>query len=147
MTLSNASKYKSYFTVDSKKGTVKTTVTSKTKIKKTVPVKLVLDGRSYTINVRINIPAPKVTIRKKDLGNSYRYTFKYNIKGATKVKVRCKEINANALFDKYLSKSKSNKDSYVTCAKSKLSKYKNKLTFTVTAYYGKNVSQTFKIRK
>ena len=147
VTVSNASKYKKYFAVDSKKGTVKTTVTAKTKIKKSIPVKLVLNGNTYTVNVKIKIPAPKVTISKKDLGNSYRYTFKYNIKGATKIKVRCKEINANTLFDKYLSKSKSNKDSYVICAKNKMKKYKNKLTFTITAYYGKNISETYEIRK
>lgn len=147
VTVSNASKYKKYFAVDSKKGIVKTTVTAKTKIKKSIPVKLVLIGKTYTVDVKIKIPAPKVTISKKDLGNSYRYTFKYNIKGATKIKVRCKEINANTLFDKYLSKSKSNKDSYVICAKNKMKKYKNKLTFTITAYYGKNISKTYKIRK
>lgn len=147
VTVSNASKYKKYFAVDSKKGIVKTTVTAKTKIKKSIPVKLVLNGKTYTVDVKIKIPAPKVTISKKDLGNSYRYTFKYNIKGATKIKVRCKEINANTLFDKYLSKSKSNKDSYVICAKNKMKKYKNKLTFTITAYYGKNISKTYKIRK
>ena len=79
--------------------------------------------RTYTVKVKIKIPAPKTKefkISKKNGKDSFgkfcRYTFKYNIKGASKIQVRVvnakktgKEKSINKTFDKYVKKPKSNK--------------------------------------
>ena len=146
ITLANAEKYKSYFTLDTKTGKIKTSVKklSKVKIKKTIPVKVTVDGKTYNVNVKLKIAAPKILIKKQSIGDSYRYSFKYNIKDATKIKVRTKNIKANKqVLDRYLKNPKSNAESYVEFPKEKVKKVK----FTINAYYGKNVSETRTITK
>ena len=155
MTLPSASKYKKYLTINSKTGTIKTKKYYKQKIKSSIPVKVTtLAGKTYTVNVKIVIPAPKVTIKKELIRyhgqEVYKYTFKYNIKNADKIQVRLKKggnSSINKELDTYVSKSKSNKESYIMFKKSTMKKLKNKITFKIVAYYGKNKSAKKEITK
>ncbi len=146
ITLANAKKYKNYFTLDTKTGTIKTSTKklSKVKIKKTIPVKVKVDGKAYNVNVKLKIAAPKISIKKKSIGDIYQYSFRYNIKDATKIKVRTKNIKANKeVLDRYLKNPKSDEESYVEFPKEKVTKIK----FEIKAYYGKNVSEKTIIKK
>ena len=154
MTLSNASKYKNYFKVNQKTGTITTKKYFKTKIQKSIPVKVRAGGKVYTVKVNIKIPAPKVKVSKKLIRDSkgarYRYTFKYNIKGAAKIKVRMKRGGSSKInkeFDRYISKPKSNKNSFIQYSEATMRKLKNKVTFKIVAYYGKNQSETLTVTK
>ena len=161
MTLAKASKYKKYLTFNTKTGEIKTKKYYKKKISKSIPVKVFVGGKEYTVNIKIKIPAPKVKITRKagkdSYGKYYRYTFKYNIKGANKIKVRVenakktgKEKSINKTFDKYVRKPKGNKDCYVEFTDKTMKKLKNKkgkVTFKIVAYYGKNQSETLTILK
>ena len=148
ITLANAKKYKKYFTLDTKTGKIKTSTKklSKVKIKKTIPVKVTVDGKAYNVNVKLKIAAPKITIKrtKASYGGRIKYTFKYNVKGATKIQVR-PEIKGlkTSVVDKYLSKPKSNSDSYIDLLLGK----KKKVKFRIKAYYGKNASEVRVITK
>lgn len=146
ISLPNAKKYQKYFKLDTQTGKITTTTKnlSKVKIAKTIPVKVTTAGKTYTVDVKLKIAAPKISIKKQSTGDSYRYSFRYNIKGATKIKVRTKNVKANTkVLDRYLKKPKSNSDSYVEFPKEKVKKIK----FTINAYYGKNVSETRTITK
>lgn len=153
--LSNASKYKKYLTLDTKKGKIKTKKYYKVKLKKSIPVNVVVDGETYKVNVKIKIPAPKVKIIKKKIvtgggEKAYRYTFKYDIKGADKIKVRMKRGGSkqiNAHLDKFIKTPKSNKNSLIQFSNKTLKKLKNKVTFQIVAHYGKNKSETLTITK
>ena len=155
MTLPNASKYKKYLTINSKNGTIKTKKYYKQKIKSLIPVKVTtLAGKTYTVNVKIVIPAPKVTIKKELIRyhgqEFYKYIFKYNIKNADKIQVRLKKDGNSSInkgLDTYVSKPKSNKESYIMITKSSMKKLKNKITFKIVAYYGKNKSEAAVIEK
>lgn len=154
MSLMNASKYKKYLTFHTKTGEIKTRKYYKVKINKSIPVKIVIGRKSYTVKIKIKIPAPKIKVIKKkvtvDGVKGYKYIFKYNIKGATKVKIRMEKGGSKAInkkLDKYVGGRKSNKDSYILLAKSSIKKWNNKVTFKVVAYYGKNQSETFTITK
>ena len=151
ITLANAKKYKKYFTLDTKTGKIKTSTKklSKVKIKKTIPVKVTVDGKAYNVNVKLKIAAPKIKIKRKKIViggvSGYRYELQYNIKGATRVKIRVKKMSVlNKKFDANMSKPKSSKSRcYINASSSGLKKLGNKLTFEIVAYYGKNVSQKF----
>ena len=151
ITLANAKKYKKYFTLDTKTGKIKTSTNklSKVKIKKTIPVKVTVDGKAYNVNVKLKIAAPKIKIKRKKIViggvSGYRYELQYNIKGATRVKIRVKKMSVlNKKFDANMSKPKSSKSRcYINASSSGLKKLGNKLTFEIVAYYGKNVSQKF----
>ena len=142
MKLPNASKYKKYLILDAKKGIIKTKKYYKVKLKKSIPVNVVVDGVTY--KVKIPTPEVKISIRTttmSDGSKAYKYSFKYDIKGADRIKVRMKKGGTKKLnreFDYYISKPKSNKMSYVIFSKKTLKKLKNKVTFKITAYYGKN---------
>ena len=146
MKLPNASKYKKYLILDAKKGIIKTKKYYKVKLKKSIPVNVVVDGVTYKVNVKVKIPTPEVkisirTTTMSDGSKAYKYSFKYDIKGADRIKVRMKKGGTKKLnreFDYYISKPKSNKMSYVIFSKKTLKKLKNKVTFKITAYYGKN---------
>ena len=146
MKLPNASKYKKYLTLDTKKGIIKTKKYYKVKLKKSIPVNVVVDGVTYKVNVKVKIPTPEVKISKgrptpmSDGSKAYKYSFTYNIKGADSIKVRMKKGGTKKLnreFDYYISKPKSNKMSYVLFSKKTLKKLKNKVTFKITVSYGK----------
>ncbi len=148
----NASKYKKYFEIDKKTGKIKTKKYYKVKIKKEIPVKVVVNGKPYTVKIRIKIPAPEVKItRKKDILNgeaAYRYTFTYKEKKAKKIQVRIKNLKeANSVLDQYVSKNKSNKDSYIKIKQKRVKKLGKKITFEIIASYGKNKSEKLIIRK
>lgn len=154
MELPGASKYKKYFTVNSKTGTITTKKYYKEKIKRSIPVKVTAGGKVYTVNIKIKIPAPKVKITKKKVNDSrgvrYRYVFQYNIKGAAKIKVRMKKGGSAAInkeFDRYISKPKSDKNSFIQYSANTMKKLKNKVTFNIVAYYGKNQSETLTVTK
>ena len=107
-------------------------------MKKAIPVQVKVGGKTYTVKVKLKIPAPTIKITRTKKGTRYRYTFKYNIPGATKIKVRSNLKGMNtAVVDKYLSKPKSDAESYINF---KLGKMK-KVRFSIVAYYGKNVSE------
>ena len=154
MTLPNAKKYKKYLTVNKKTGTIKTKKYYKVKIKKPIPVKVKVKGHTYTVNVKIRIPAPNVKVKKAKVNFSgvkcYKYTFKYSIKNATKIKVRMKKGGKSSInedLDRFISKSRSNKYSYILYSLKTMKKLKNKVTFKIVAYYGKNKSETRVITK
>lgn len=103
------------------------------------------------VNVHFELPEPKVKVSKKWSNGRCTFYFKYNIKGASKIKVRIingknnKEIKnkaANKIFDKYMKKNKSDKESYIWFSKAYLKKYNNKVKFKITAYYGKKTVST-----
>ena len=143
-TLANAKKYGKYFKVDEKTGKVTTKKDYSTKIKKSIPIKVTVGGQTYTVTAKIKIPAPSVKITRKKVGDRYRYTFKYNIPKADKIKVRSNLKGMNTkVVDKYLSQPKSNADSYINLDLGKMKKVK----FKIVAYYGKNVSETRVITK
>ncbi len=145
VSLKNASLYKKYLTLDANKGTIKTKKDYSVKFKESIPLTVKIADKTYKVNVKVKIPAPKVTIKKTKISDSYfRYTFKYNIKGADRVSVRCnrKDVNSDVL-DRYLSKPKSDGDSYVNIRHAE----NEKLTFTIVAYYGKNASKKLVIKK
>ncbi len=153
ITLANAKKYKKYFTLDTKTGKIKTSTKklSKVKIKKTIPVKVTVDGKAYNVNVKLKIAAPKIKkVTKKSVGSAFKYTFKYNIPNATKFKLRIVGLDnksVNSVLDRYFSRTKSNKDSYIHITKSVAKKLGKTTRFKITAYYGKNVSETRIIKK
>lgn len=141
VSIKNASSYKKYLTLDAKKGMIKTKKNYSVKFKESIPLTVKIADKTYKVNVKVKIPAPKMEIKKEQVGDYYRFTFKYNVKGADKIQVRCNLKDAKQeVLDKYLSKPKSDKDSYVY--------FKDKnVTFTITAYYGKNVSEKKVIKK
>ncbi len=164
MALTNASKYKKYLTFNAKTGEIKTKKYYKVKINKSIPIKIKIGGKNYTVKVKIKIPAPKTKefkISKKNGKDSFgkfcRYTFKYNIKGASKIQVRVvnakktgKEKAINKILDRCVKKSKSNKSSYIEFSDGIMKKLKNKnnkVTFKIVVYYGKNQSETLTITK
>ena len=119
-------------------------------VKKIVPVKVKVGGKSYTVKVKLDIPAPNIKIMKKPVTiggkSSYRYTFDYDLAGATKIRVRIKEISSrNSELDRYISKAKSDKLSYINFLTETVKKMGDKVTFEITAYYGKRVSKVRKI--
>ena len=152
ITLANAKKYKKYFTLDTKTGKIKTSTKklSKVKIKKTIPVKVTVDGKAYNVNVKLKIAAPKITIKRSSMKiggiEGYRYKFKYNIKGAKKIRVRVKNMKTlNAACNKYLTKPRNNSQSFLNVRKSSVKG--KKLIFEIVAYYGKNTSEAEIIKK
>ncbi|MCI8503053.1 MAG: hypothetical protein HFH00_04355, partial [Dorea sp.] len=154
ITLANASKYKKYLELKAKDGKVVTKKYYKTKISKSIPVKVFVGGKEYTVNIKIKIPAPKVKVTKKivKVGGEkcYKYLFKYNIKDASKIKVRMKKGGTKSInkeLDRDVSKRKSGKKSYILYSKKTMKKLNNKITFKIVAYYGKNQSETITITK
>ena len=107
-------------------------------------------GRQYKTNVKVKIKAPKITITTKTIEfggtRGTRYCFDYNVKGATKIKVRAKKLAfRNKEFNRYISTPKSNeKYTYFNIKESDLKNLGNKISFEIVAYYGKNVSEKYK---
>lgn len=147
------SKYK-YIASHSETGTIIKTTTNTKLYKNTlkdVEIKVVTkcadaNKKTKTVKVKFELPDPKVKVKKKWNGDKCRYTFTYTIKGASKIKVRMvngkndKVINvkaANKVFDKYMNKAKSDKESYISIKRNFLKKYNNNINFKFTAYYGK----------
>ena len=67
----------------------------------TVPLKVTVAGKEYKTNVKVKIKKPQlaknaITKEKIELGGvkGTRYRFKFNIKGATKIKMRIKETKS-----------------------------------------------------
>lgn len=131
---------KKYLTLNAKQGKIQIKeIKNYAKYPKSMSLKVKIADKTYTVNVMVKIPAPKVTIRREQFGDYARFTFDYDVKKhGGKVQVRCNLKNANQdTLDRYLSKSKSNEDTYIDF---KLYKTK-KVKFTITARYGKNVSK------
>ncbi len=133
---------KKYFTLDSKTGKITTEWNKKNnkkiKIMDSIPIVVKTGGQSYPVNVKIKFPDPKMKVKKKNAGGGYyRFKFKYDVKNAKKVMIRCKNKNIKInkkVFDYYLSSPKSGSDSYIYLHLTKT----KEVTFTITAYYGKN---------
>ncbi len=130
----------------------------KVKLAKSAKVKITVDGKAYTVNVKLRIPAPKgkdikIIINKRKDNNgrpSHKFLFKYNFKGATKIKIRLLGKNipgVNNYFDKYLKSSKSNSKSYILFTNMTLKSMGNKLKLKVVVYYGKNQTESLIITK
>ena len=153
---------KKAFTLDTKTWTLSPTQNAykyyksmKTSIPLTVTTK---DGKKSTVKVNFQFPDPDVTITRtneKRQGRSvYKYMFKYDIPGATRIQVRLntKKSSYNNEyikdFDRYISKSKSDPNSYVLAWKNVVDSLgKGAMKFQITAYYGKNKSKTITIVK
>ena len=119
-------------------------------VKKMVPVKVKVGGRNYTVKVKLEIPAPNIKISKTQITiegrRGYRYAFHYNLAGATKIRVRIKGMAfANRELDRYVSKAKSDRQSFINISSEMVGKLGNRVTFQIIAYYGKRVSKTRKI--
>ncbi len=122
-------------------------------VKKLIPVKVKIGGKSYTVKVKPEIPAPniKITKTKVTVGGrrGYRYIFQYDLAGATKIKVRIREMkndtSINNELDQYSSSARSDSQSYIGLSFETLKKLGNKVTFEITAYYGKRASKVRKI--
>ena len=153
----NAKTYGKYFNLKNanKTGNLKVTIKANSKklsqVKlKTVPLKVTVAGKEYKTNVKVKIKAPKITIttKKIEFGGTRgtRYYFDYNLKGATKIKVRAKKLAfRNKEFDRYISTPKSNeKYTYFNIKESDLKNLGNKISFEIVAYYGKNISEKYK---
>lgn len=145
----NKKKYGRYFRLDEKTGKITMKKNAKQyykmKLNKRIPIKVTVDGKTYKMNVRIQIPQPKVTIKKERVTvggiQGYRYVFDYNIKNATKVKVRVKGLpSVNGECDRDISSPKSGRLSYLNLSDATVRKLGNKVRFEIVAYYGKNVS-------
>ncbi len=133
---------KKYFALDSKTGKITTEWNKKNnkkvKIMDSIPIVVKTGGQSYPVNVKIKFPDPKMKVKKKNAGGGYyRFKFKYDVKNAKKVMIRCKNKNIKInkkVFDYYLSSPRSGSDSYIYLHLTKI----KEVTFTITAYYGKN---------
>lgn len=143
----NAKKYEKYFNLKNanKNGNLKVTIKANSKklsqVKlSTIPLKVTVAGKEYKTNVKVKIKAPKITITTKTIEfggtRGTRYCFDYNVKGATKIKVRAKKLAfRNKEFNRYISTPKSNE---------KYTYFNIKISFEIVAYYGKNVSEKYK---
>ena len=152
----NAKTYGKYFNLKNanKTGNLKVTIKANSKklsqVKlKTVPLKVTVAGKEYKTNVKVKIKAPKITISKESVEfggiKGTRYHLKYNVKGATRVKIRVRKASSlDKKFDRDMSKPKSDASKcYITVRESDLKRYGNKLTFEIVAYYGKNISEKY----
>ena len=157
----NAKKYEKYFNLKNanKNGNLKVTIKANSKklsqVKlSTIPLKVTVAGKEYKTNVKVKIKKPQlaknaITKEKIELGGvkGTRYRFKFNIKGATKIRMRIKEMKVfDSTFDRYMSSPKSNtKDYYLNVREADIKKYgkADKLTLEIVVYYGKNVSEKF----
>lgn len=115
-----------------------------------VPVTVKAYGRTYTMTVRIKIPAPKVNIRagRVKVGNvwGYRFKFYYNIPGADRIQVRMVKGETSAIrayLNKYVSDPRPSAPPILNLSDSSLKKLKNKITLSITAHYGHNKSEVF----
>ena len=155
LSIQSPSKYKNYLTFSNSTGKIKTKKSTKYYSKlKSPTIKVTVAGTSYNITVKCAIPAPKVKVSKKlvKVGGAkvYKYSFKYNIKGAKKIQVRMVKGGSrsiNKYLDRYVKKSKSNRNSYILYSKKTMKKLNNKVTFKITAYYGNKKSQTYVVTK
>lgn len=116
-------------------------------VKKIVPVKVKVGGKDYTVKVKLEIPAPNIRIKKFPItigGRSgFHYAFYYDLAGATKIRVRVKGMAfSNSELDQYVSKAKSDNQSYINYSSEAVKKQHNKVTFQIVAYYGKRISKT-----
>ena len=165
--LPTASKYsttKKAFTLDTKTWKLSPTKDAyqyykimKSSIPLTVTTK---DGKKSTVKVNFQFPDPDVKITRTyetQAGKGvYRYTFQYDIPGATRIYVRLNTKNTRinndfvSDFKKYISKPKSDKESYIRVWKSYVDSVGKKgMKFQITAYYGNNnnKSRTITIAK
>lgn len=143
---------KAYFTI-SKKGKITTKSKSKyyKSMKTSVPVTVKTCGKTYNITVKLKIPKPEAKIKCSKIthGNvsGRRFAFEYNIPDADRIQVRLAKGNTTQIkmeLDKYISAKKSTGDSYIDLTDQFLKKtLKNKVTFKIVAYYGKNKSEVF----
>lgn len=150
--LVNPAKYKKYFRLNKKTGNIRAIKNYSVKFKKSIPVKVTVGGKAYTVKVRIQIPKPKVTVKKQKITidgvNGYRYAFSYNLKDATRIKVRVQGVKSlNRACDMYISKPKSDSESYLNLREETVKKLGNKVTFKIIAYYGENASVTRVVSK
>ncbi len=149
--ISVASKYKSFVSVNKKTGKI-TVKAIKAKNYKKLPQNGVVNvtvkyagGRQQTIKVVLQIPAPKFKVTKKGTfykgKECYFYTVDYNAPNATKVKVEVQKggitdsarKSFNQLFKQHFIKNKGG--GTVAVLKSSVT---GKVKFKITVWYGKN---------
>lgn len=143
-------KYKNYLTVSGRK--LKLCSEFKKGLPSTIPVTIEMKDaerpsgkRYYTVKVKVT---PDIMITKTSIsgGTKYRYDFRYNFIGATKVRVRVKEYDVpsmNRVLDTYVSGTVSNRRSYMLISTNGVNAVGGKLTFVVTVCYdGGNITRT-----
>ena len=136
-----------YFDI-SKKGKIKTKLEPKVykSMKTSIPVKVTAYGKTYSMKVKLKIPAPKVTVRKTPTEvrgvKGYKYEFNYYVPEADKVTVSMEgETKAiKAYLKKYASDPRPTNKQFINLSKGSL-KQGNKATFKITAYYGSKRSE------
>lgn len=154
---------KKAFTLDTKTWTLSPTQNASKyykSMKTSIPLMITTkDGKTSKVTVNFQFPDPEVKITRTyetQAGKGvYRYTFDYNIPGATRIYVRLNTKNTRinndfvSDFKKYISKPKSDKESYIRVWKSYVDSVGKKgMKFQITAYYGNNnKSRTITIAK
>ena len=140
----NQEKNTKYFTIDNKKANIVTKLINfnKINIKTKFNLKVYVEGeekpRDLVAKLKFENPVIKITRKFNKAKNGCRFTFKYNIKSAKNIKVRAnhKIRGLEKDADKYVSKKKSNKESYL-----EITNLTYKLKFKIIAYYGKNIQK------
>lgn len=113
---------------------VKITKKVKKVIKQGIPIKVKIGkGKPQNCYVKIKTPKPVFKVIKKPNGQFNKLLFKYNIKGAKKVKVRIvgSSKGVKRMLDKYVHTPKSNSNSWINAKKTT-----KRVTCKMWAYYG-----------
>ena len=143
-------KKEDYFTLSSKgKIKIKNDPASYKSMKKKIPVTVKVCGEIYTMNVKLEIPAPdiKITTKKVTHGNvwGYRFKFKYGLPEADDITVQMLEGSTDEIekeLKRYISSSYSTGNSYIDFSNPFLKKELGyKVQFKITANYGRNKSK------
>lgn len=153
--LDKSAKTKKYFSID-KKGKITTKANSKfyKAMKTSIPVNVTAYGKTYQMEVKLKIPAPKATVTptrffRAGYGWAYKFELDYKIPNADRVKVSLK--GGTPAIEKYLKKIASSprpsKKPFINLGDNLVKKLGNKVTFKITAYYGSKKSETRVITK
>lgn len=143
-------KDKEYISVNSKKKTIKAkTVKAKNykNIQSTVTVRVKFaGGRHQDIKIKLNIPAPKLTVKREKIVlkgiEGYRYTLQYNAKNASKVNIEVKSGVSKSLekdMNQWIKKRVSGNKGTISFTIRKTD-VKKKIKFKMVASYGKKQS-------
>ena len=118
-----------------------------------VPVAVKVCGKSYSMNVKLKIPAPKVRIEcEKKEGRTYSgYNFKfyYRVPGANRIQVRMdgESDDIKNHLKKEVSNPRPSKTPALALTNKTLARFNNRVTFRIRAYYGKNKSEILTVTK
>ncbi len=122
-----------------------------------VPVAVKVCGKSYSMNVKLKIPAPKVRIEcekkrgknsRGEFGWGYQVNFHYYLPGASRIKIQMEKETAK--IKKSLAKinrPRPKETPYLGLSDEFLAPLNHTVTFRIRAYYGKNKSEILTVTK